>query len=101
MALMEEIVSEAGEMLNASFTDYIIPTIIDVPTIDAVIVERPDLEGPYGARGVGEPPLIATVPAVLGAIADAIGVGVHEVPATAERIWQRLHQTAAEPEAAQ
>ena len=102
MALMEEIVTKAGEMLNASFTDYIIPTIIDVPTIEAVIVERPDLEGPYGARGVGEPPLIGTVPAVLGAIADALGDGVYEVPATAERVWKRIQAIAAsKAEAAQ
>ncbi|MDP3274269.1 MAG: xanthine dehydrogenase family protein molybdopterin-binding subunit [Deltaproteobacteria bacterium] len=87
MALMEEVVTRNGRILNASFTDYIIPTILDVPTIDAVIVERVDLEGPYGARGVGEPPLIGAVPAVLAAISDAIGRPVHQTPATAERVW--------------
>jgi CO/xanthine dehydrogenase Mo-binding subunit len=92
MALMEEVVTRDGHIKNASFTDYIIPTIVDVPLIEAVIVERPDLEGPYGARGIGEPPLIAAVPAILAAIADAIGVIVEETPATAERVWRLLHQ---------
>jgi CO/xanthine dehydrogenase Mo-binding subunit len=92
MALMEEVVTREGHIKNASFTDYIIPTIVDVPLIESVIVERPDLEGPYGARGIGEPPLIAAVPAILAAIADAIGVIVEETPATAERVWRLLHQ---------
>jgi len=90
MALMEEVVTRQGRIANASFTDYIIPTILDVPPIEAVIVERPDLEGPYGARGIGEPPLIGAVPAILAAISDAIGLPVHETPATAERVWRIL-----------
>jgi CO/xanthine dehydrogenase Mo-binding subunit len=92
MALMEEVVTRDGRILNPSFTDYIIPTMVDVPPILSVIVERPDLEGPFGARGVGEPPLIGTVPAVLGAIADATGVPMRQTPATAERVWQALQQ---------
>lgn len=92
MALMEEVVLDAGRIKNASFTDYIIPTIVDVPRIDSVIVERPDLEGPYGARGIGEPPLIAAVPAILAAIADAIGAFVDETPATAQRVWKVLRE---------
>jgi len=96
MALMEEIVSREGVIQNPSFTDYIIPTIVDTPTIESVIVERPDLEGPYGARGVGEPPLIAAVPAILGAISDALGVRVLETPATAERVWSLLQSAARE-----
>lgn len=93
MALTEEVVTRNGRILNASFTDYIIPTILDVPPIEAVILERPDLEGPHGARGVGEPPLIAIVPAILAAISDAIGLPVHETPATAERVWKILQST--------
>lgn len=92
MALMEEVVTRQGRILNASFTDYIIPTILDVPRIESVIVERADLEGPYGARGVGEPPLIGAVPAILAAISDAIGRPVQETPATAERVWRILHE---------
>lgn len=92
MALMEEVVLGDGRIKNASFTDYIIPTIVDVPRIDSVIVERPDLEGPHGARGIGEPPLIAAVPAILAAISDAIGVFVDETPATAQRVWKVLRE---------
>jgi CO/xanthine dehydrogenase Mo-binding subunit len=93
MALMEEVLTKSGRILNASFTDYLLPTFLDVPPIDAVIVERPDLEGPYGARGIGEPPLIAIVPAILAAISDAIGHPVQETPATAERVWKILQST--------
>jgi CO/xanthine dehydrogenase Mo-binding subunit len=96
MALMEEVVTRQGRILNASFTDYIIPTILDVPRIEAVIVERADLEGPHGARGVGEPPLIGAVPAILAAISDAIGHPVEQTPATAERVWKIIHQDNAE-----
>lgn len=99
MALMEEVVTRQGRILNASFTDYIIPTILDVPRIESVIVERPDLEGPYGARGVGEPPLIGTVPAILAAISDAIGRPVEVTPATAERVWKILHSDNGGPRA--
>ncbi|MCA9664861.1 MAG: xanthine dehydrogenase family protein [Myxococcales bacterium] len=93
MALMEEVVSEGGFMKNASFTDYIIPTIVDTPTIEALVIERDDPEGPYGARGVGEPGLIGTPPAILGAIADAIGTQVHETPANAERVWKAIKRS--------
>lgn len=91
MALMEEVVTRDGRILNASFTDYIIPTILDVPRIEAVIVERADIEGPHGARGIGEPPLIGAVPAILAAISDAIGKPVECTPATAERVWKIIH----------
>jgi CO/xanthine dehydrogenase Mo-binding subunit len=97
MALMEEVVSEQGRMLNASFTDYIIPTCVDAPAIEALIVEREDPEGPYGARGVGEPALIGTPPAILAAIGDAIGRQVTETPATAERVWRLLQRDPGDP----
>jgi CO/xanthine dehydrogenase Mo-binding subunit len=92
MALMEEVVSKQGKILNASFTDYIIPTIVDAPKVDAVIVEREDHAGPYGARGVGEPPLIGAVPAILAAIGDAIDADVCQTPATAERVWKLIQE---------
>jgi CO/xanthine dehydrogenase Mo-binding subunit len=90
MALMEEVVRREGQMLNPNFTDYILPTTVDVPPIQAVILENPDPAGPFGARGVGEPPLIGTPPAILGAIYDAIGKQVPILPATAERVWRVL-----------
>ncbi|MGF1470542.1 MAG: xanthine dehydrogenase family protein molybdopterin-binding subunit [Rubrobacteraceae bacterium] len=88
MALMEEIVREDGEILNPNFTDYLLPTTLDVPEIEAVFLENLDPGGPYGARDVGEPPLIGTPAAILGAISDAIGTRITELPATPERVWR-------------
>ncbi|MFP5502307.1 MAG: xanthine dehydrogenase family protein molybdopterin-binding subunit, partial [Candidatus Sericytochromatia bacterium] len=92
MALMEEVLMRDGKMMNPGFTDYILPTIVDTPYIEPVILEHYDPEGPFGAHGVGEPPLIGVPPAVLGAIHDAIGVQIPETPATPERVWQALQQ---------
>lgn len=91
MALMEEVVNDGGVMRNPNFTDYILPTFRDVPPIECVILETDDPGGPFGARGIGEPPLIAAVPAVLSAIGNAIGVMPHTLPATPQRVWELLH----------
>lgn len=91
MALMEEVVMVDGVMRNPNFTDYILPTFRDVPEIETVILETDDVGGPFGARGVGEPPLIAATPAVLGAIGDAIGVMPWTMPCTPERVWELLN----------
>lgn len=91
MALMEEVVMRDGRMMNPNFTDYILPTIRDVPEVECVIVEHDDPGGPFGARGIGEPPLIGAVPAVLAAIADAIGVHPHTTPCSPQRVWELLH----------
>ena len=91
MALMEEVVMREGRLLNPGFTDYIIPTIKDVPPIEALIVEQDDLGGPFGARGIGEPPLIAAVPAVLAAIYDATGAAPSKLPCTPENMWLMLN----------
>jgi CO/xanthine dehydrogenase Mo-binding subunit len=92
MALMEEVVMKGGKILNAGFTDYILPTIRDVPEIECIILENPDPGGPFGARGIGEPPLIATGPAVLSALQDAIGKPVRVLPATPERVWRTINE---------
>jgi len=91
MALMEEVVNIDGVMKNPNFTDYILPTFRDIPTIETVILENDDPGGPFGARGVGEPPLIASTPAVLAAIGNAIGVQPHTTPCTPQRVWELLH----------
>ena len=90
MALMEEVVLKDGRILNPGFTDYILPTIRDVPEIECIVLENPDPGGPFGARGVGEPPLIGTGPAILSAIYDAIGKPIRELPATPERVWRAI-----------
>jgi CO/xanthine dehydrogenase Mo-binding subunit len=90
MALMEEVVTKDGRILNPGFTDYILPTIRDIPEIECIVLENPDPGGPFGARGIGEPPLIGCGPAVLSAIYDAIGKPIRELPATPERIWRTI-----------
>ncbi|PKO16717.1 xanthine dehydrogenase subunit D, partial [candidate division BRC1 bacterium HGW-BRC1-1] len=92
MALMEEVLmAPDGRMLNAGLTDYIIPSIRDVPPIEAVILENDDAGGPFGARGIGEPPLIGVTPAVVAAIENATGIHLSETPVTPERLWKALH----------
>jgi CO/xanthine dehydrogenase Mo-binding subunit len=101
MALMEEVVMHEGRMMNANLTDYILPTIRDVPAVECVILETDDPGGPFGARGVGEPTLIGATPAVVAAIADALGVHPHTTPCNPQRVWELLHPEEAEvpPEA--
>ena len=88
LALMEEFVPGRTENLH----DYLIPTIGDVPPIETILIERADPLGPYGAKGVGEPALIATAPAILNAIAAATGVRLTSVPATPDRVLASLQQ---------
>ena len=82
MALMEDYVPGRTENLH----DYLIPTIGDVPPIDTILVEVPDPEGPFGAKGLGEHVLIPTAPAILNAIRDATGALVTQLPATPSRV---------------
>jgi CO/xanthine dehydrogenase Mo-binding subunit len=81
-ALMEEYVAGRTDNLH----DYLIPTIGDIPPIETILVEDPEPAGPYGAKGVGEPALIPTAPAILGAIRHATGARIDHVPATPDRV---------------
>jgi aldehyde oxidoreductase len=82
LALMEEYVPGRSENLH----DYLIPTVGDMPQIEVVIVEDREPLGPYGAKGIGEPALVPTAPAILGAIRHATGARISRVPATPERV---------------
>ena len=82
LALMEEYVPGRTENLH----DYLIPTIGDVPPIEILLIEDAEPLGPYGAKGIGEPALIPTAPAILGAIEHAVGVRLSRVPATPDRV---------------
>ena len=84
-ALLEEVVMRDGRMANAQLTNYIIPTAMDAPTIDVVMLERPYAHGPYGAKGVGEMPIDGPAPAVVNALRHC-GFDVRSIPATPERL---------------
>jgi CO/xanthine dehydrogenase Mo-binding subunit len=84
-ALLEEVVMRDGAMANSQLTNYIIPTTLDTPEIDVVILERPYRHGPFGAKGVGEMPIDGPAPAIVNALRHA-GVDVREIPATPERV---------------
>ena len=88
LALMEEYLPGRTENLH----DYLIPTVGDVPEIEVIIVEDPEPLGPFGAKGVGEPGLVPTAPAVLGAIRHATGVRVTKVPALPHRLRAALRE---------
>jgi CO/xanthine dehydrogenase Mo-binding subunit len=80
LALMEEIQVVDGEVRNASFTDYLIPTVLDMPPVKLDVLELGDPEAPYGLRGVGEPPTISSTPAIVSALRNATGAALTRVP---------------------
>ena len=86
LALFEEIQVKDGKVLNASFTDYLLPTILDMPPMRIEILEHADPEAPYGLKGVGEPPHISTPPAVVAALRAASGRPLTRIPVRPEHI---------------
>jgi CO/xanthine dehydrogenase Mo-binding subunit len=92
-ALLEQLAyDDGGQLRTGSFVEYAMPTIDRVPPIDVEIVEVPAPDGPYGAKGVGEPPVIAVAGAVSNAIAAAVGVRLRDLPMTPERVWRALNE---------
>jgi CO/xanthine dehydrogenase Mo-binding subunit len=90
-AVLEDFKTKDGHVLSDQLSTYLIPTIWDIPeTVESVIVEVPDPNGPWGARGVGELPLLPVAPAICAAIHDATGVWVDEFPFTPERVLRAL-----------
>jgi CO/xanthine dehydrogenase Mo-binding subunit len=81
-ALSEEVVVQRGGIRNPQFTDYIVPSAMDVPEIVSLIVESEEPTGPFGAKGVGEPALLPTAPAIMNAVAAATGIRVTQIPIT-------------------
>jgi CO/xanthine dehydrogenase Mo-binding subunit len=79
-----------GRNLNPGFLDYHLPTALDLPDLESIIVEIPTVNGPFGIKGVGEPPITPGIAAVQAAISDAVGVRLHEVPFTPERVRAAL-----------
>ncbi|MBI2267790.1 MAG: xanthine dehydrogenase family protein [Armatimonadetes bacterium] len=89
-ALMEELIVENGRVLNPDFHNYKLPTASDVPNIRFYPVETLDQEGPYGAKGVGEAPLVPTPAAIANAVSDALGVEISSLPLTPENILKAI-----------
>ena len=94
-ALSEEIVYENGRVLNPNLTDYKMPTTLDMPRVETILVQHPSLVGPYGAKGVGEPPNIEPPAAVANAVASATGLRLTSLPITAEHIALALRDAGA------
>jgi xanthine dehydrogenase D subunit len=86
LAVMEELVIDDGVIRNPTFTDYLLPTFLDAPPVEVRLIEEPDNWGPFGAKGVGEPPTISSTPAVVAAIRSATGKALHRVPVRPEDI---------------
>jgi len=86
LAVMEEIQIRDGMIQNPSFTDYLIPTILDVPPMRIDVLEYPDPHAPYGVRGVGEPPTVSSGPAIVAAIRAATGLDLNRVPVRPQAI---------------
>jgi CO/xanthine dehydrogenase Mo-binding subunit len=91
-ALMEELQQEEGRLINPTLEGYLVPTVMDAPEIVPLIVEVPEPTGPYGAKGVGEPPTTPIAAAIANAIADATGVRLTRLPMTPERVLQALRR---------
>jgi CO/xanthine dehydrogenase Mo-binding subunit len=81
---------EDGRLLNGSFLDYAIPTAERVPEIDTLIVEVPAPDGPFGAKGIGEAPVVGAPAAIANAVAAAAGTRLYELPMTPPRVWKAL-----------
>jgi len=95
-ALNEDLVTEKGHPVTGSFSEYLVPTAMDVLNVRGTILEDPYPTGPYGAKGVGEHATVSTTPAIVNAINQATGCFFQELPVTSEKIFQGLLKTKAE-----
>jgi CO/xanthine dehydrogenase Mo-binding subunit len=90
-ALTENLISRNGRILTDQLSTYLIPTILDIPdSVESVILEIPEPNGPFGARGLGELPFLPLAPAIAAAVHDATGVWINEFPLTPERVLRGL-----------
>jgi 4-hydroxybenzoyl-CoA reductase alpha subunit len=92
IALLEEMVVQDGKPVNRNFRDYRIPTSMDSPPVTSLFVEATHKDGPFGAKGVGEPALAPTAPAIGNAVYNAIGVRIKDLPITPEKILKALKE---------
>jgi CO/xanthine dehydrogenase Mo-binding subunit len=93
---MEELVHKDGVVQNANLADYYIPTSMDIPEIKTIVVEYPGHLGPYGAKAIGEPPIVLPAPAIVNAIDNAVNLRLREIPTTPDRVlleFKRVQET--------
>ena len=88
--LMEDYKLENGHTTTSGFAKYILPTSLDVPHVTSIILEDPDPIGPLGVKGIGEPAMVPTIPAIMNAIYDAVGVRITALPATPEKVLEAM-----------
>jgi CO/xanthine dehydrogenase Mo-binding subunit len=89
-ALLEEDRVVEGVTLTPNLMTYLIPTALDVPDVTTIVLESGEGMGPWGARGIGEPAMVPTAPAIANAVRDAVGVRVSRLPITPERLWRAM-----------
>ena len=95
-ALSEEMLYEEVRLVTPSFSEYLMPTAMDMPKVECILLESRSGVGPFGAKGIGEPAITPVAPAIANAVADAIGVRVFEMPITPERVVMAMkHHDAA------
>ena len=87
---MEEEFLKEGKITGASFHEYLIPTVMDMPELESIIIETESELGPYGAKGIGEPTILGGAPALRNAILNATGVAFYEIPMTPVRVMAAL-----------
>jgi xanthine dehydrogenase molybdenum-binding subunit len=95
--LFEEFKMEKGKILNDTLADYKLATTLDLPKIVTILVETHHEEGPFGAKGVGEPAAAPTAPAIANAIFDAIGLRIQDLPITPEKVLAALKRKGQPP----
>jgi len=89
--LTEDLATEDGRVITTSFADYKLPSIADIPELRTVLLEPTVGMGPYGVKGIGEHSNAQTAPAIANAVEAAVGVRIHDLPVTAEKVYQALH----------
>ncbi|MEE8450172.1 MAG: molybdopterin cofactor-binding domain-containing protein, partial [Thermodesulfobacteriota bacterium] len=90
--LTEELQREGGKNINGNLMDYKLPCAADMPPVEACIIESDEPEGPFGAKGIGEPPSVPTAPSIANAVYDAIGIMIKELPITPEKVLNALKE---------
>ncbi|MDP7417617.1 MAG: molybdopterin-dependent oxidoreductase, partial [Desulfobacterales bacterium] len=88
--MMENVIMEKGITLSPTLAEYLIPTAVDAPDVETIMIESGGGVGPFGAKGIGEPSCVPTAPALANAVSDALGVRIYELPITPEKILRAL-----------